>query len=843
MLADKLFALHSFQRQYKSLLILSVNQTIHDIEWAVPKERLLEDIDWNNVLSISSVLSFSTEVSHLEAALRISQTCLSIEYTNYTQRHAAVVILENLANKQAINLAITRRYIPQSYKDALPTSLKFDIIKNNLENSIIVNNRLLHVNRFQKDVYEAHRENQLISVSAPTSAGKSFILGQIIVDELSSGNINVVYIVPTRALISQVESDLRSVLIENNLRTVNVSSVPHSIVQENQNNVYVFTQERLHWFLINNDNVSIDVLIIDEAQKIDDSNRGILLQQKIEEVSLKNPEVKVYFSSPFTANPELLLNDFNSNKAKDVVNTQVVSVNQNLIYLTQVPRNILKYKAVLCFKETSLELGYITLKDRSGPNEFVKLCRIANAISGSSGGGLIYSNGAAESEKIGDLLYNQLPEISTSTKLKELIKLVKRTIHARYSLARVLKKGIAFHYGNIPLLIRQEIENLFRDGEIKYLICTSTLLEGVNLPAKSIFIRNPTRGKGRPMSENDFWNLAGRAGRLGKEMSGNIVCFEPHSWDVRPNPNRQKQVIRRALDEIINMRSREFIQYLMDGTPRSKADSNQDFEFAFGYFYNRFLKGDLENNGPFFNQLIPILSNLRRTIRVPDYIIRRNPGISPIAQQELLEYFEGKKEIESLLPVYPEDVDAQKHYIELLGRIGKTISRYPHQLYVARAILLISWMKGAPLSQLISSTYKYYQSKEKYKKKKSLPVVIREVMDAVENFVRFRFAKDSNCYIDILRYFLEINNKQDLLEKIPELTLWLEFGVNQKSHLSLLSLGLSRNSVIEISIYLPSTTMDREECIRWLSSNPLAELEISPIIIGDIERAMDGLGS
>lgn len=56
----------------------------------------------------------------------------------------------------------------------------------------------------------------------------------------------------------------------------------------------------------------------------------------------------------------------------------------------------------------------------------------------------------------------------------------------------------------MPLLIRTEIERLFSEGFIRYLICTSTLLEGVNLPAKSIIIRNPRRGKGNPLNANDF---------------------------------------------------------------------------------------------------------------------------------------------------------------------------------------------------------------------------------------------------------------------------------------------------------------------------------------------------
>ena len=136
---------------------------------------------------------------------------------------------------------------------------------------------------------------------------------------------------------------------------------------------------------------------------------------------------------------------------------------------------------------------------------------------------------------------------------------------------------------------------------------------------------------------------------------------------------------------------------------------------------------------------------------------------------------------------------------------------------------------------LISKSYDSYQKKGSNKK---LPAVIREVMENVENFVRFKFAKDSSCYVDILRYVLEINGKQDLIENIPQLSLWLEFGVSQKTHLSLLALGLSRNTVLELAQLTVSTEKSIEECLVWLRSLNLDELNLSPIIINDIKKVI-----
>ena len=56
MLAEKLYQLNSFQRQYEALLILSVGDSISAIERSQKRDELLSLIDWNNILGIASVL-------------------------------------------------------------------------------------------------------------------------------------------------------------------------------------------------------------------------------------------------------------------------------------------------------------------------------------------------------------------------------------------------------------------------------------------------------------------------------------------------------------------------------------------------------------------------------------------------------------------------------------------------------------------------------------------------------------------------------------------------------------------------------------------------------------------
>ncbi|HFU4449942.1 TPA: helicase-related protein, partial [Streptococcus suis] len=115
-------------------------------------------------------------------------------------------------------------------------------------------------------------------------------------------------------------------------------------------------------------------------------------------------------------------------------------------------------------------------------------------------------------------------EININHNLEKLSEFIRDTIHEKYGLAEMVKKGLAIHFGSLPQMVRVRIEEEYELGNIRYLFTTSTLLEGVNLPAKNIFVLSEKIGNSI-MSDLDFRNLIGRAGRLSKELSGNIFII------------------------------------------------------------------------------------------------------------------------------------------------------------------------------------------------------------------------------------------------------------------------------------------------------------------------------
>jgi DEAD/DEAH box helicase len=167
---------------------------------------------------------------------------------------------------------------------------------------------------FQVRLLGSLDSRQYVSVSAPTSAGKSFTLGLELLRRLKgSEHFTAVFIVPTRALIRQVSLDLIELMREHAL-VVSVISAP-SVADEGEDGVgrtiFVLTQERLATLLASAPSAfSIDAFLIDEAQEIGKNERGQTLERVLRLALARHAKASVFFSSPLRSNPEYLIDLF-----------------------------------------------------------------------------------------------------------------------------------------------------------------------------------------------------------------------------------------------------------------------------------------------------------------------------------------------------------------------------------------------------------------------------------------------------------------------------------------------------------------------------------------------------
>jgi superfamily II DNA/RNA helicase len=92
--------------------------------------------------------------------------------------------------------------------------------------------------------------------------------------------------------------------------------------------------------------------------------------------------------------------------------------------------------------------------------------------------------------------------------------------------------GIFSHHGNTPHGIRLAVEHAMHDDLVRFVVCTSTLAQGVNLPIRYLIVTSVYQGMER-IKVRDFHNLIGRAGRAGMHTEGSILFADPVIYDKR----------------------------------------------------------------------------------------------------------------------------------------------------------------------------------------------------------------------------------------------------------------------------------------------------------------------
>jgi hypothetical protein len=138
---------------------------------------------------------------------------------------------------------------------------------------------------------------------------------------------------PTRALVSEIETNLQNLL--GKTKSIDVLPLRDKYGAARAGGarvILVFTQERLHLLAnVLGGAFSLDLLIVDEAQKIGDSQRGVILQDAIERSARGNAKLKVVFICPATQNPEELLADAPDGVQTIAVDSDAPTVLHNLI--------------------------------------------------------------------------------------------------------------------------------------------------------------------------------------------------------------------------------------------------------------------------------------------------------------------------------------------------------------------------------------------------------------------------------------------------------------------------------------------------------------------------------
>jgi superfamily II RNA helicase len=100
---------------------------------------------------------------------------------------------------------------------------------------------------------------------------------------------------------------------------------------------------------------------------------------------------------------------------------------------------------------------------------------------------------------------------------------------ARAGQVEPLYKGIAAHHAGILPAWKVLVEELFTQGLIKVVFATETLAAGINMPARTTVISSLSKRTDqghRLLTASEFLQMAGRAGRRGKDVVGYVVATQ-----------------------------------------------------------------------------------------------------------------------------------------------------------------------------------------------------------------------------------------------------------------------------------------------------------------------------
>ena len=493
---------------------------------------VLTEKEFDDVLRFADILSRSSEAEGRNKAYKI----ISLLYDAYKDdiqfQYYANSILTKLGNFASLNIAVGN----SETVDTLETALEKEIKK--VYQKVPFNDLVFTDPQYQ--LFEAMKDSNHFSFSGPTSFGKSFIMDafiQYIITE-RHGIDNIVILVPTRALINQVTARLKKTITDENYKVLAHPVVPAIYKNRMLKYVFVFTPERLISYLGEKENPVINYMFVDEAHKIiaEKDSRSPLYYHAI--LLAERKSIKLYFASPNIPNADVFLQLFEKSVDEQMI-IRESPVSQNRFFVDYVEGN------GRMFTETGEDIVF----DDLGKREHGYVSKLLRKL-GCDCKNIVYCNTVADTIDFALQFSKNLPE-QNDPRIDSLIELIKTYVHKEYFLIDCLKKGVAFHFGRLPQRIRERIEKLFEEKVIDYMFCTSTLLEGVNLPAKNIFIFSNAIGNSK-FSDVDFWNLAGRAGRLSKELSGNIICVriedKKNRWDT---PHKDLEVVRnKKIDDV-----------------------------------------------------------------------------------------------------------------------------------------------------------------------------------------------------------------------------------------------------------------------------------------------------
>ncbi|HDL01525.1 MAG TPA: DEAD/DEAH box helicase, partial [candidate division Zixibacteria bacterium] len=391
-----------------------------------------------------------------------------------------------------------------------------------------------------------------VVVDMPTSGGKTLLAQFKILQAINNfGETKgwVAYIAPTKALVAQILRRLRKDFSPIGIKVEKLSgAIEIDILEEDMLNnaesfdILVATPEKMQLVLRNHKiDRPLSLLVMDEAHNIEDESRGLRIELLLATVK-QHYQAKANFLllMPYVENAKTLsrwlAHDRDAGLAISL-STSPWQPNERVIGLVKKQVNgsdwIINYQTLLTSPNTiHLKGNHHIGKTRpiKVPQSAANLSKIVAGcakVFANRGTSIVIAKTQPNAWSLARVLSENMDDLGDIPSQIQLVQnYLKAEVSSEFELIEMLNKGIGIHHGGLSEEIKTLMEWLVEEGTLKALCATTTIAQGINFPVSSIFLQSIEYPYGKKMSYREFWNLAGRAGRIGQDNVGvvGIAC-------------------------------------------------------------------------------------------------------------------------------------------------------------------------------------------------------------------------------------------------------------------------------------------------------------------------------
>ncbi len=426
-----------------------------------------------------------------------------------------------------------------------------------------------------------------IVVDMPTSGGKTLLaqfrilqaLNQFDQDE--SGKGWVAYVAPTKALTAQITRRLRrdfepiGVKIEQLTGAVEIDAFEEDILAQTERedafDVLVATPEKLQ-LVIRNKKIPrpLALVVMDEAHNIEDETRGLRIELLLATIKGECSTANFLLLMPFVEKPEVLArwlaHDINAGRPISFgttpwkPNDRIVGMFNAEVDDSTKAGWYLKYKTLTTTPATIHLAGEHTVGGvkplkvpkskvlKKGKQDGLTLQTAAMArIMSERGTSIAVAN---RTDWVWNMARKTCETMQPFNPIPDEILLVqnflKSEISSSFELIDMLSNGVGVHHSGLSDEVRALMEWLAEEGKLRVLCATTTIAQGINFPVSSVFLVSNKYPYGKEMSPREFWNLAGRAGRMNHDSVGVVGIA------AGKEPQKIIEYVSRATGELVS---------------------------------------------------------------------------------------------------------------------------------------------------------------------------------------------------------------------------------------------------------------------------------------------------